>query len=103
MNQGRGSFLVKLQTPSKSRSTKVYHLLNFRLWFVLMNYDGPFCGIPFFFCYFLCAIVPLALRNPYNGIKAYIVSSIRIFVKSFLFLVPIFSKGSKMRFWFEKC
>ena len=47
-NQGHGSFLVKLQTPSKSRSTKVYHLLNswFLFWFVLMNYDGLMGGIP---------------------------------------------------------
>ena len=48
--------------PSKSRSTKVYHLLNswFWFWFVLMNYDGPMGGIPppppppppfFFFCF----------------------------------------------------
>ena len=48
-NQGCGSFLVKLQTPSKSRSTKVYYLLNSWFWFVLMNYDGPMGGILVFF------------------------------------------------------
>ena len=45
MNQGHGSFQVKLQASSKSRSTKVYHLLNSWFWFVLMNYDGPMGGI----------------------------------------------------------
>ena len=51
MNEGCDLFLFKLKTPSKNISTKVYHLLNswFWFWFVLMNYDGPFGGIPFFF------------------------------------------------------
>ena len=61
MNQGRGSFLVKLQTPSKSRFTKVYHVLN--SWFcfdpVLINYDGLMGGISIFFLLFLLCISAL--------------------------------------------
>ena len=65
-----------------------------------MNYDGPIGGILNFFCYFRCASMLLALRNPYSGIRAHLVSSNRIFVKSFLFLVLMFFKGSKMGFLF---
>ena len=56
-DQGRGLFLVKLQTPSKRRYTKVYHVLNSCFFFffflsIFMNYGGPKGGIMNFFWLF---------------------------------------------------
>ena len=71
-NQGLGSFLVKLQTSSKSISTKVYDALNsyplFIIFFLICfdelswskGWDSKFV------CYIRCAAMLLALWNPFN-------------------------------------